>query len=49
MEPASKLLIGKPVKGQMSHYYLGETITDAEVAAVQTAAENIGVDVLNTR
>ena len=49
MEPASKLLIGKPNKGQMSNYYLGQTITDEEVAAVQTAAEQIGVDVLNTR
>jgi dipeptidyl-peptidase III len=49
MVPASKLLIGKPTKGQMSHYYLGQTITDEEVAAVQKAAEQIGVDVLNTR
>ncbi|KAF8514032.1 aflatoxin-detoxifizyme [Gautieria morchelliformis] len=49
LEPASELLIGKPIKGQMSHYYLGQTITDEEVAAVQTAAEKIGVDILNTR
>lgn len=49
LEPASKLLIGKPIKGQMCNYYLGATITDEEVAAVQTAAEKIGVDVLNTR
>lgn len=33
----------------MSNYYLGETITDDEVAAVQKAAEKIGVDILNTR
>ncbi|KAF8502555.1 aflatoxin-detoxifizyme [Hysterangium stoloniferum] len=49
VEPASELLIGKPANGQVSNYYLGQTITDEEVAAVQKAAEEIGVDVLNTR
>lgn len=33
----------------MSNYYLGEVITDEEVAAVQAAAESINVDILNTR
>ncbi len=33
----------------MSNYYIGEVINDEEVAAVQTAAEKLGVDVLNTR
>jgi hypothetical protein len=33
----------------VSNYYLGIPIDDDEVAAVQTAAEKIGIDVLNTR
>ena len=33
----------------MSNYYPGEVITDEEVAAVQRAAEEAGIDVLNTR
>lgn len=33
----------------MSNYYLGETISDEEVAAVQAAAEKEGIDILNTR
>ncbi|KAH9005140.1 aflatoxin-detoxifizyme [Lactarius hatsudake] len=49
LEPEASLFIGKSELGQVSNYYLGETITDDEVAAVQTAAENIGVDILNTR
>jgi dipeptidyl-peptidase-3 len=43
------LFIGKPNLGQISNYYLGPPVTDEEVAAVQKAAEKIGVDVLNTR
>lgn len=43
------MFIGKRRLGQVSNYYLGEPITDEEVAAVQAAAEKIGVDVLNTR
>ncbi|KAI6168960.1 peptidase family M49-domain-containing protein [Pisolithus thermaeus] len=47
--PESSLFIGKRSEGHVSNYYLGEVITDKEVAAVQEAAEKIGVDVLNTR
>jgi len=47
--PESSLFIGKRNLGQISNYYLGEVINDDEVAAVQAAAEKIGVDVLNTR
>ncbi|KII88512.1 hypothetical protein PLICRDRAFT_54343 [Plicaturopsis crispa FD-325 SS-3] len=48
-EPEPSLYIGKRQQGHVSNYYLGEPITDDEVAAVQTAAEAIGIDVLNTR
>jgi dipeptidyl-peptidase III len=47
--PDSSNFIGKRQDGAISNYYLGEIITDEEVAAVQTAAERAGVDVLNTR
>jgi len=47
--PESSLFIGKRDLGHISNYYLGESINDEEVAAVQAAAEKIGVDVLNTR
>ncbi|KAF9564650.1 aflatoxin-detoxifizyme [Agrocybe pediades] len=47
--PESSLFIGKRNLGHISNYYLGEPITDDEVAAVQAAAEKIGIDVLNTR
>lgn len=47
--PESSLFIGKRNAGQISNYYLGEIISDEEVAAVQAAAEKIGIDVLNTR
>ncbi|KAG5642191.1 hypothetical protein DXG03_003429 [Asterophora parasitica] len=47
--PESSLFIGKRQLGHVSNYYLGQPITDEEVAAVQAAAEKIGVDVLNTR
>ena len=33
----------------MSNYYLGEIIQDDEVAAVQAAAEKLGIAVENTR
>ncbi|KAI0273622.1 aflatoxin-detoxifizyme [Gloeopeniophorella convolvens] len=49
LEPEPSLFIGKRNAGQVSNYYLGEPITDEEVAVVQAAAEKIGVDVLNTR
>ncbi|KAI0065345.1 aflatoxin-detoxifizyme [Artomyces pyxidatus] len=49
LEPEASLSIGKRRLGQVSNYYLGEPITDEEVAAVQAAAEKIGVDVLVTR
>lgn len=47
--PEDSLSIGKRNQGHVSNYYLGEVITDEEVAAVQAAAEAINVDVLNTR
>jgi dipeptidyl-peptidase-3 len=47
--PESSLFIGKRNLGHISNYYLGEPINDDEVAAVQAAAEKIGIDVLNTR
>ncbi|KAF5330737.1 hypothetical protein D9619_005755 [Psilocybe cf. subviscida] len=49
VSPESSLFIGKRNLGQTSNYYLGEVINDDEVAAVQAAAEKIGIDVLNTR
>ncbi|KAI9466201.1 aflatoxin-detoxifizyme [Lactarius psammicola] len=49
LEPEASLFIGKSELGQVSNYYLGDAITGDEVAAVQTAAENVGVDILNTR
>ncbi|KAG1782483.1 peptidase family M49-domain-containing protein [Suillus placidus] len=49
LSPENSLSIGKPRDGHISNYYLGQTIMDEEVAAVQAAAEKIGVDVLNTR
>jgi len=47
--PDSSLLIGKRSLGHISNYYIGEVITDEEVAAVQAAAEKHNVDVMNTR
>jgi dipeptidyl-peptidase-3 len=49
LEPEASLFIGKRDVGQVSNYYLGDSITDDEVAAIQTAAEKIEVDILNTR
>ena len=49
LSPEASLFIGKRNLGHISNYYLGEPINDDEVADVQTAAEKIGVDVLNTR
>ena len=49
LEPEASLFIGKRNLGQINNYYLGDPITDEEVAAVQTAAEKIEIDVLNTR
>ncbi|KAJ3838296.1 aflatoxin-detoxifizyme [Lentinula raphanica] len=48
-QPESSMFIGKRSEGHVSNYYLGEIISDEEVGAVQTAAEKLGVDVLNTR
>ncbi|KAI0798039.1 aflatoxin-detoxifizyme [Abortiporus biennis] len=47
--PESSNFIGKRSLGHVSNYYLGEPITDEQVAAIQDAAEKLGVDVLNTR
>ncbi|KZO99620.1 aflatoxin-detoxifizyme [Calocera viscosa TUFC12733] len=49
LEPEPQLLIGKPSAGHISNYYLGETISDEEVAEVQKLCEKLGVDPLNTR
>ena len=46
-EPAN--FIGKPALGHVSNYYLGEPVTDEEVAAIQEAAEKLDISVLNTR
>ncbi|KAJ3559406.1 hypothetical protein NM688_g375 [Phlebia brevispora] len=47
--PESSNFIGKRAAGEVSNYYLGDPVTDEEVAAIQAAAEKSGVDVLNTR
>ncbi|KAF5392065.1 hypothetical protein D9757_003299 [Collybiopsis confluens] len=47
--PESSLFIGKRSEGHISNYYLGEVISDVEVGDIQTAAEGLGIDVLNTR
>ncbi|RXW15063.1 hypothetical protein EST38_g10793 [Candolleomyces aberdarensis] len=49
VEPEASLFIGKRKEGHVSNYYLGQVIDDGEVAAVQTAAEQLGIDILNTR
>ncbi|SRR6266404_1747222 len=49
LEPEASLFIGKRDQGQVSNYYLGKPITDDEAAAIQTAAEKIEIDILNTR
>lgn len=49
LTPESNLFIGKRSLGHISNYYLGEPISDEEVGSVQTAAEALGIDVLNTR
>jgi dipeptidyl-peptidase-3 len=33
----------------VSNYYIGEPVTDSEVAAIQAAAEKLGLAILNTR
>ena len=35
--------------GHISNYYLGQLTTKAEVDAIQTAAEKLGIDIINTR
>ncbi|THH30987.1 hypothetical protein EUX98_g3215 [Antrodiella citrinella] len=47
--PETANFIGKRSLGHVSNYYPGQSISDEEVAAVQAAAEKIGVDILNTR
>ena len=47
--PEASLFIGKRNQGHVSNYYLGEVISDEEVAIIQAAAEKLGIDVLNTR
>ncbi|KZS89914.1 aflatoxin-detoxifizyme [Sistotremastrum niveocremeum HHB9708] len=49
LTPEESLLIGKRSNGHISNYYLGDVPTDEEVARIQTAAESLGLDVLNTR
>ncbi|KAK2466923.1 hypothetical protein APHAL10511_001181 [Amanita phalloides] len=48
-EPESSLYIGKRNAGHVSNYYLGDIISDEEVSVIQSAAEKLGIDVLNTR
>jgi len=48
-QPEASLFSGKNAEGHVTNYYLGEVITDQEVAAVQAAAEKLNVDTLNTR
>ncbi|KAH9854917.1 aflatoxin-detoxifizyme [Lenzites betulinus] len=49
LDPESSNFIGKRSLGHISNYYLGEPVTDDEVAAIQAAAEKLDVSVLNTR
>jgi dipeptidyl-peptidase-3 len=50
LTPEESLFIGKRSEGHISNYYPGDQIiTDEEVVAVQTAAETLNIDVLNTR
>jgi dipeptidyl-peptidase-3 len=49
LSPEASLSIGKPNAGHVSGYYLGEAPTDEEVTAIQTAAENGSIGLLNTR
>jgi dipeptidyl-peptidase-3 len=49
LKPEDSLSIGKRILGNVCNYYLGQPITDEEVAAVQTAAESLNIDILNTR
>ncbi|KAG8907167.1 hypothetical protein FRB99_005139 [Tulasnella sp. 403] len=49
LDPEASLLIGKPSAGHVSNYYLGETIKDNEVEAIQKEAEKLGLAVENTR
>ncbi|KAH9939262.1 aflatoxin-detoxifizyme [Epithele typhae] len=49
LDPEPECSIGKRSLGHVSNYYLGEPITDEEVAAIQEAAEKLSIDVLNTR
>jgi dipeptidyl-peptidase III len=47
--PEPILSIGKRSLGHVSNYYLGEPLTDEENAAVQAKAEELDIDILNTR
>lgn len=50
VEPESAMLIGDPSKGHVTNYYFGEEIiTSEEVSNIQTKAEALKIDVLNTR
>jgi dipeptidyl-peptidase III len=50
LTPKDSLYLGKRSQGHITNYYPGTfVITDEEVAAVQTAAEALNIDVLNTR
>lgn len=45
----SPFLIHPYSNGHISNYYLGQLTTKDEVDAIQTAAEKLGIDILNTR
>jgi len=50
LTPEAACLIGDPNKGHVSNYYLGDVVVTAEeVELVQKAAEQLKVQVLNTR
>ncbi|KIM87068.1 hypothetical protein PILCRDRAFT_815526 [Piloderma croceum F 1598] len=50
LTPKDSLYLGKRSRGHITNYYPGDhIITDEEVAAVQTAAEALNIDILNTR
>lgn len=49
MTPEAALFIGKRHQGHVSNYYLGDPVTDEEVAAIQAVAEKLDISILNTR
>jgi dipeptidyl-peptidase-3 len=48
-DPCKSIKVLLTQAGHISNYYLSEIIQDEDVAAVQAAAEKLGVAVENTR